>query len=224
MTAWDIAAGVIFFVAWIGYTLFADHSRWRSRSITAAINRHRLRWMEVASERENRIVDTGILGNLLTGISFFASTTIFVIAGILAGFGSHQAVTAAVAGLPWAAPISQEQFSIKMAVLLAIFVYAFFKFAWAFRLCNYCSIVVGSIPLPGSDTVGERQRRLAMAARLSSLWAHQFNHGLRAYFFALAALGAFVHPFLFIAMTLGVIAILYCREFRSSAHAVVSEE
>jgi len=217
ITPWDAAAYGIFFAAWIGYTVFADHSPCRTRSITAAVDAHRVRWMQVAAMRETRIVDTNILGNLLTGISFFASTTILVIGGLMAGFGSFDAVEAAIGRLPWAEPLTAENFSIKMSLLLAIFVYAFFKFAWAFRLCNYCSIVVGSIPMPEQGEAEEMERRVATAARLSSLSAYHFNRGLRAYFFAMASLGSFVHPALFVAMTLGTIAVLFRREFASRA-------
>lgn len=220
----DVLGYGVFFLAWVGYTAFADHSRWRTRSITSAVDRHRLRWMQVAATREPRIVDTSILGNLLTGISFFASTTILAIGGLLAGFGAFPAVQAAMAHLPWAAPLGAEDFAVKMGLLLAIFVYAFFKFAWAFRLCNYCSIVVGSIPMPGKGTPEETEARVAMAARLSSLSAYHFNRGLRAYFFAMASLGGFVHPALFIAMTLGVLVVLFRREFLSRALTAVSAE
>ena len=46
---------------------------------------------------------------------------------------------------------------------------------------------------------------------------HHFNRGLRAYFFALGALGWLVHPLLFAIITCGVVVILYRREFSSVA-------
>ncbi len=42
-----------------------------------------------------------------------------------------------------------------------------------------------------------------------------FNQGLRAYYFGVAALSWFLHPALMIAVTLGVIYVLQQREFRS---------
>ena len=35
---------------------------------------------------------------------------------------------------------------VARAGLLGIFVYAFFKFGWAYRLFNYCVILVGALP------------------------------------------------------------------------------
>ena len=53
------------------------------------------------------------------------------------------------------------------------------------------------------------------AGRLLSLAGDSFNNGLRAYYFALAALMWFVHAWLMVAATAAVVFILYWREFRS---------
>ena len=45
--------------------------------------------------------------------------------------------------------------------------------------------------------------------------AAHFNAGVRAYYFGLAALGWFLHPWLFMALTGWVVLVLYRREFRS---------
>ncbi len=42
-----------------------------------------------------------------------------------------------------------------------------------------------------------------------------FNNGLRAYYFGVAALSWFLHPVLMIAVTIGVVYVLHQREFRS---------
>ena len=42
-----------------------------------------------------------------------------------------------------------------------------------------------------------------------------FNGGLRAYYFALAALGWFVHPLVFIAAILWIVLVLLRRQFLS---------
>jgi uncharacterized membrane protein len=49
-----------------------------------------------------------------------------------------------------------------------------------------------------------------------------FNQGLRAYYFSLAALSWFVSPWLFMAATTVVVAVLYLREYRSTALQVLS--
>ena len=42
-----------------------------------------------------------------------------------------------------------------------------------------------------------------------------FNQGLRAYYFGVAALSWFLHPLLMIVATLAVVYVLHQREFRS---------
>ena len=93
---------------------------------------------------------------------------------------------------------------------------AFFKFAWSFRLHNYCSVLLGAAPL--FDTVDAEGEALARrAGRISSLAARHFNRGLRAYFFALAALAWLLHPLVFMACTAYVLYVLQRREFRSKS-------
>ena len=48
-----------------------------------------------------------------------------------------------------------------------------------------------------------------------SLAANQFNLGLRAYYFGMAMLSWFISPWLFMVMSVGVVLILYRREFHS---------
>ena len=54
-----------------------------------------------------------------------------------------------------------------------------------------------------------------MAATIGNLAASHFNRGMRAYYFGLAALTWFIHPWLFIVATTWVVGVLYRREFRS---------
>ena len=172
--------------------------------------------MECA-RRDLRIIDTNILGNLLQGVSFFSSTTIFVIGGLMAMMGVTDQVAQALGRLPFVENSSIEALESKICFLLIIFVYAFFKFGWAFRLANYCSITMGSLP-HSSQSESQRVRYISGAAAiLSTRSGHHFNRGLRAYFFALGALGWLVHPLLFAIITCGVVVILYRREFRSVA-------
>lgn len=217
MDAADIAALAWFLAVWMGYTAYADHSPAHRRSITFAMNARRRAWMTEAGRRDLRMIDTNILGNLLTGVGFFASTTIFVIGGLIAMMGVAEESAAALSRLPLAEPTAAAALEVKTALLLVIFIYAFFKFAWSFRLANYCSIMVGGLP-PREEAETARAQALAdAAATLSARSGHHFNRGLRAYFFALAALGWLIGPLAFALLTSGVVAVLWRREFRSVA-------
>nr|WP_051555824.1 DUF599 domain-containing protein [Kordiimonas gwangyangensis] len=140
----DLLALAFFGVVTTAYTLVTDHSKLRARSISAAIDRQRENWMQEARRREFRMLDSNILGVLVSGVSIFASTNIFVIGGLIAGLTYNEELSAAFSSVPFADPITPGRWSIKLTLLLAIFVYAFFKFAWAIRLANYCAITVGA--------------------------------------------------------------------------------
>ncbi|EKV32649.1 hypothetical protein C882_2728 [Caenispirillum salinarum AK4] len=214
---WDGAALVWFFAVWAAYTAYADHGPAHARSITAAMNARRRAWMHEAARRDLRMIDTNILGNLLTGVGFFSSTTIFVIGGLIAMIGVADQSALALARLPLTDAAQPAALEIKTAGLLVIFIYAFFKFAWAFRLANYCSITVGGLPAAADGESAHSKRIAEVAAMLSARSGHHFNRGLRAYFFALAALGWLIGPAVFAVLTTGVALVLYRREFKSKA-------
>lgn len=224
MGPWDGAAFGLFALIWAGYTAFVDHTPARERSITAFMNRKRRAWMETAARRDLRIIDTQILGNLITGVGFFASTTIFVLGGLMAMLGMGERATSILADMPFAAAAataSAREWEAKVLLLLLIFIYAFFKFAWAFRLANYCSITVGSMPAATEADTPRVERIVTTAAALSTQSGHHFNRGLRAYFFGLAALGWLGGPLLFMGMTVLVVGVLYRREFLSKSLAAL---
>ncbi len=213
-TLLDIAAVSWALLCWVGYTIFADASSRRRNSISANMARNRHRWMEQMLQRNLRMVDTSIAGNLITGISFFSSTTILVLIGLIALLGYTEKAIQTVSALPFAVETTAAVWECKVVLLILIFIYAFFKFTWAFRLSNYCSILIGAAPDPSAP---DAARAAARASRMSMMSAHNFNRGIRAYFFALSALAWFYHPVAFIIGAAWVTLVLYNREFRSHA-------
>src|SRR3989304_725209 len=145
--------------------------------------------------RDNRVADVNILRNLLQGVSFFASTTLLILAGLLAILGASDRGIEIVRALPFAAATTLDQWELKLLVLGIIFVHAFFKFTWALRQFNYCSVLIGAAPKSADNAYAQR------AAEVSTNASKDFNQGLRAYYFSLAALGWFIHPWVFVAGT-----------------------
>ena len=217
MTSLDLISLTVFLAAWSLYTVIADHSPLQHKTISAAMDRQRLDWMQQARRRELRMLDSGILQILVTGISIFASTTIFVIGGLMAGMGYNVELTQAFASVPFATENTPELWSIKLGLLLCIFIYAFFKFAWAIRLANYCSILLGALADKDEADSEDAEKRTIAAAKMAALCGHHFNRGLRANFFALAAVGWIFSPAFMMLATLLVVLILIRREFASKA-------
>lgn len=217
----DMAALGIFIGVVSLYGFVADHSALRRHSIASAMNRQRHNWMEQARRRELRMLDSNILHILMFGISVFASTNIFVIGGLIAGVTYSERLAEAFSKVPFAVETPPALWSLKLALLIVIFVYAFFKFAWAIRLANYCAIAVGALKSHDDAEDDLAADRVEAAAKLSALCAYHFNRGLRANFFGLAALGWFLSPWVFIGGTLFSMLILIRREFFSGALAAV---
>jgi len=96
-------------------------------------------------------------------------------------------------------------------------VYAFFTFTWCIRQYGFMSIMIGSAPLFDDDSYSdeERNKHAETASKLTSLAVHSFNMGLRSYYYSLALLMWFIHPYAFMAVSTWVVAVLYRREFRS---------
>ena len=206
----DFVSLMWFIAIWVGYTWYADRGTWRKHSLRAVMHAHREEWMRQMVLRDNRVADVNILRNLLQGVSFFASTTLLILAGLLAILGASDRGIEIVRALPFAAGTTPGQWEMKLLVLGVIFVYAFFKFTWALRQFNYCSVLIGAAPKTAD---GDYARR---AAEVSTHASKDFNQGLRAYYFSLAALGWFVHPWVFVVATTLVAVVLYLREHHST--------
>jgi uncharacterized membrane protein len=58
---------------------------------------------------------------------------------------------------------------------------------------------------------------------MCSLAGDEFNRGIRAYYFGFAVLGWFVHPGLFAALTIAILAVLWRRDFHSHTLYAMSD-
>jgi uncharacterized membrane protein len=221
-TALDYAAFVWFVGSWISYQRFTAWAAAKGRpSLMSIMGEYRREWWRGIVSRDLRIVDAAILTNLANSSAFFASTTLLILGGLIALLGTSDRVMAVVSELPFSAHTEEAMWEYKIFLLLAIFVYAFFKFTWSLRQHNFCSVLIGASPPPKSDP-DELARFVARSARLASSASDTFNYGLRAYYFGMAALAWFLNSWVFMAVTTFVVAILYYREFHSGALKVLS--
>jgi uncharacterized membrane protein len=218
----EIAAFAWFVLCALGYKLFADH--WGvSSGLMGATARHRLAWMERMLERENRIVDTTLVATMSNSVSFFAQTSIFILGGLIAVLGAQERAREVIADVPFATASSALLWEVKVALLIVIFVFAFFKFTWSLRQFNYLVVLIGAAPLYDRIGAGESGPVARRAARMSDLAVNHFNVGIRAYYFGLAALGWFVNAWLFMAASAWVVLVLWRREFRSNTLAALKD-
>lgn len=210
----DIGAFAAFLLMWIGYTFVAEHRAVAEKSLAAVMGRHRFVWMRAMCDRESRVGDTNLIGNLMRSVSFFASATVLILGALVAVIGSGDRVYAVYRELPFADASGLGGFEVKLVLLACLFVYAFFQITWSLRQFNYSCVLMGSAP--NVDAAPAQKDEFSKhAARLQALAANSFNRGLRAYYFALAMLAWFIGPEAFISATAIVVAVMYRREFRS---------
>jgi uncharacterized membrane protein len=221
----DAAALAFFVLAWVVFSLAASGRLSRRTTLTQGMNRQREVWMHTMSRRELRMIDTGIMAGLQAGTAFFASTCIFAIGGCLALLGASDQVMTVLGDLPFGTVTSRAEFEFKVLALVVILSYSFFKFGWAYRLFNYCSILIGAVPVI-KDEAGDApatDRAVARAARMNVIAGGHFNAGLRGIFFSLGYLGWFIGPAVFALTTGFVFIVLLRRQFFSSARAAVTD-
>ncbi|MDQ6437853.1 DUF599 family protein [Mesorhizobium sp. LHD-90] len=222
----DIVALAIYLSVWVVHALAANGHIVRRVSLTTAMNAQRLAWMRTMGRRELRMIDTSIMVGLQQGTAFFASSSLIALGGCFAILRGSDNVLAVVSDLPLTDPPSQQLFEMKVFGLIAILAYAFFKFGWSYRLFNYCSILVGAVPMhkDSLDNPAELEAAIERAARMNMLAGAHFNAGLRGIFFSIAYLGWFLNPLVFIFTTLLLFAVLLRRQFFSEARRVALGE
>ena len=223
---WDWAAVSWFFLGWVGYARFAHRRGAVQPSLLAAGNRVRRLWMLQATKREVRVVDGVVVQQLSSSPSFFASTTILIIGGLLALIRAGDLAGTLAAEIPFAARTSAQVLDLKLILLLGIFVYAFFCFTWSLRQYSFGALLVASAPEHDEyRQLGEaaRARFADRAGAVMGLAAESFNDGLRAYYLAFAAAAWLFSPWALALATAGVLWILYRREFRSEVLALMRD-
>jgi uncharacterized membrane protein len=212
----SIIAFVWFMVCFYGYMIYSKRMALTTQSLSSVLHQYRQAWMEQMLTRDVRVADTTALANLERSVAFFASATMLILAGLVTVMGSTDKVIDLVADVPFAIHASRSEWELKLLLLVGLFMYAFFKFTWSLRQYGFCAVMLGGAPTPDAP-VSERERRASAIriAHVASLAANNFNQGLRTYYFSLAVLGWFINPWLFIALSGGIVWVLYRREFKS---------
>ncbi len=216
-----MAAFAWFVVSIVGYRFLAERTHLEGRSIVGAIQIQRVEWMRNMARRDNRVLDGVVLQGLGQGNAFFASTSAIAIGGLAAIMGSGEKVQALLERLPYVAKSTPEIWELKVLLLMAIFIFAFFKFAWAFRLSHYTGIMIGATPIFRVGNEVQCEEYAVRTARLIGIAAEHTNSGLRAFYYAIAAMAWFFHPLAFIVATSWVLVILIRRDFFSRSRRII---
>ena len=220
----DLAALAFFLVVWAFHSLATDGRLFNRVSLSSAMNRQRETWMRTMARRDLRMIDTSIMLGLQQGTAFFGSSSLIAIGGCFALIGSSDRVLNVLSDLPLSnAAAARPVFEVKVIGLILLLAYSFFKFGWSYRLFNYCSILIGAVPVQKDEPghAEETEKAVQRAAKMNVLAGKHFNAGLRMIFFSIGYLGWFVGPAVFALTTLLILAVLVRRQFFSAARRAV---
>lgn len=224
LTYMDIVAFTFFIIAIFGYGWLTQYSELIGTNISKNVHEERKTWMNVMIDRENRMLDMLILSNLSQGNAFFASTAIVIAGAFATVLGSSSEFNSVLEHIPFSTPSEPYIFNVKLLFIVVIFLTAFFKFAWAYRLTHYTSIMVGATPLRTDDNLEQCKRHTSRVADLAGLAGYHSNGGLHTYYYGIAACGWLFNPYLFMLATTLVVLVLYRREYLSRGHAILSNK
>ncbi|SNY60744.1 Uncharacterized membrane protein [Arsukibacterium tuosuense] len=219
----DLIAVIWFFVLWIGYTLFAKRKAKVVSCLSFELRRKRTDWMQKMLTRDNKMADVGLISTLERNVTFFASSSLLILAGLLTAMSSAEKLSLMLSNLvPWA-NYSEGSVQLKLLLLTFIFVFAFFQFTWSLRQYGFCGVLIGAAP-EGRDLTADDQALYAnRAAKVIDQAGHSFNYGLRSIYFSLSALSWFIDPILFMVSAVVVMIVMKQREFHSKVLKALQE-
>ncbi|WP_353407187.1 DUF599 domain-containing protein [Pseudoteredinibacter isoporae] len=215
----DVLALMWLLGGWFAYTRFAKRKAKTTDCLASVLHRYRVDWMERLLSREQRVADAALLANIERNVSFFASTTLLVLAGLVTALAAADKVQLTLELLPFASSVSTQELELKFLILISIFIYAFFTFTWSLRQFGFVSVLLGAAPQLDDDSENPAaiRRYAKYTAKVLDQAGHSFNYGLRSYYFALASMAWFIDARLMAFSVTVVIIVLYIREFRSSS-------
>ena len=217
----DIVAALVFLGVWQGISWWIEHPTAKRPSVTVVMSEYRRKWMLVMITRQPRIFDAQMMTSLRQGTSFFASTSLLALGGLLALIGNVdplQNVTMQIGHLETPAMELQT----KLILVLVLLGNAFLKFVWANRVFGYCSVMMGAVPNDPDDAQAVPLAR--KAAELNIRAAMNFNRGLRSMYFALGAVAWVAGAWALLAAGLVIGLLVWSREFASIPREIIMND
>lgn len=222
----DIFSFFWFLTCWVGYSLFARKQAKKRNSLSSVLYRYRKEWVLKLSRSGMSEVDSELLGSLERQVSFMASTSLLILASLVTVLSAASEDFMNMSSLQFVEEVPLEIVQMKLLLMICIFVYGFFTFSWALRQYGFCFVLFGSsfnTVRFYKDNADEKYQAQAAPRDFKAMTkvldraAHSYNYGIRAYYFAMAALAWFINDWFFMAACAVVIFVLYRREFKSSS-------
>ncbi|WP_157188253.1 DUF599 domain-containing protein [Nitratireductor pacificus] len=212
-----LAASLFPLLCWLSYVVFAGWLERRRPSLSIIMGAQRKRWVRNAVRRETPL-DAILSGNLMSAVSFFASTTVLIILALIAVLGQVDSVVEAVRVMQPGVDLTTAAVERHIVIFLIMFVMAFMAFTLSLRQFNHFCIMLGA----ADHTEAGDQEEIYVMAALNTLAARNFNHGIRVYYFAIGMIAWFVSIWAGIVVSVLVFGSILYREFFSAARELVA--
>ena len=218
----DLIALAIFVLAWLFYEpLLTQVAKRRGGVLNTDMTVIRAAWMRNMAHRENRFMDSQLLGHALNSASFFASSNLILIAATAGALFGGERTFRSVSALEVVQTSSRFLFELQLALVVVSLARGLLDFIWSIRQLNYCLAAVGAVPDPAPAE--DLPKYGEVAARLINPALGSFNAGVRGYYFALAAAAWLFGAWAFMAATLGALGLLVWRQRSSVAAAAIRD-
>ena len=216
MSLIDIIALALFTVCWLLYQPAVKHLSREVGAINTDMTVVRRRWMANMSRRENRFLDSQLMGHALNSASHFSSANLILIAAATGALFRSDATYRAVEHMVATDTGPRWLFEGKLALVVLTLARGLLDFIWAIRQMNYTLAAVGAAP-PVTCPPAVLAAYGEAAADVLNPALSSFNNGVRGYYFALAAASWMLGPWAMIAAVLLAVVLLYTRQVSSSA-------
>jgi len=218
LTLWDLVAVAFMLIVWQALGWWIEHPTAKHPSVTILMAQYRRDWMDQFVTRQPRIFDAQIISGLRQVTSFFASTCLLAIGGVLALVGNTDPLRGVAENVAQdAVPVLIWQ--IKLLLVAFFLANGFLKFVWSNRVFGYCSVMMAAVPNDADNPLAYPRAR--QAAELNIRAAVNFNRGLRAMYFALGAMAWLIGPLALFIAALITIWLVWSREFASVPRKIV---
>ncbi|UWQ90762.1 DUF599 domain-containing protein [Aliisedimentitalea scapharcae] len=201
---------------WIGWRI--EHPPAHKPSVSLIMAEFRHDWMKQMVTRQPRMFDAQLIGSFRQGTTFLASAVMIAIGGGLALIGNLEPLESVASDLTLE-HVPTFVWEIKILVVLLFLSNAFLKYLWAHRLFGYSSVMMAAVPNEPEEPL--TYPRADQAADLCNTASRSFTRGMRATYFALAAVAWLAGAVPLIIATLLTIAMLYRREFASQSRTTL---
>jgi uncharacterized membrane protein len=217
----DGAALALFVLVWFAYEPMLKTAARGRNVINTDMTVIRGAWMANMARRENRFMDSQLLGHALNSASFFASSNLILIAAAAGALFGGENTFRSASSLLVLKTTSRLLFEAQLALVLLALARGLLDFIWSIRQMNYCLAAIGAAP--ETQDTAQQAAYGAAATRLLNPALSSFNAGVRGYYFALAAAAWMFGAAAFITATLGAVALLAWRQRGSRASAAIGD-